>query len=68
MLVNLKFHRVDYAQIGTSSRGCMRIIRNADKEPLGTPKSAKRGEKKPKYKVCFLNHLKVFKLTDVVNN
>ncbi|KAI6218532.1 hypothetical protein M3Y99_01702500 [Aphelenchoides fujianensis] len=27
MLVSIKFHRVDYAQIGTTNRGCMRLIR-----------------------------------------
>ncbi|KAI6233568.1 hypothetical protein M3Y99_00892200 [Aphelenchoides fujianensis] len=47
MLVSIKFHRVDYAQIGTTNRGCMRLIRG-DKD-VGTP--GRRNAKKPKYKI-----------------
>ncbi|KAI6186973.1 hypothetical protein M3Y98_00191200 [Aphelenchoides besseyi] len=48
MLLNIKFQRVDYAQIGTTNRGCMRLICN-EKDSLGTP--TKKGAKKPKYKI-----------------
>ncbi|KAI6213926.1 hypothetical protein M3Y94_00209100 [Aphelenchoides besseyi] len=48
MLLNIKFQRVDYAQIGTTNRGCMRLI-YGEKDLLGTP--TKKNVKKPKYKI-----------------
>ncbi|KAI6189534.1 hypothetical protein M3Y97_00018900 [Aphelenchoides bicaudatus] len=52
MLVNVKFHRIDYAQVGPTNRGCMRLIRT-DKDQIGTPKSGKKNvaEKRSKYRV-----------------
>ncbi|CAD5213465.1 unnamed protein product [Bursaphelenchus okinawaensis] len=45
MLVNVKLQRVDYAQVGTTSRGCMRII-HADKSGSSTPKKKSGGQSK----------------------
>ncbi|CAD5220021.1 unnamed protein product [Bursaphelenchus xylophilus] len=47
MLVNVKFYRVDYAQVGTTNRGCMRLI-HSEKSGNVTPK---KKAQQPKYRI-----------------
>lgn len=37
-----KFYRLDYAQVGTTSRGCLRVIRSDEQPERETSKKTKK--------------------------